>query len=357
MELSGLERRRAERELFDSRRTAHLQDDEIMRLNAELRVLLKRIAEREDHVSGSDSILKRRRDALRSKIADIPKILSIKKAKMISEHTQSMRDLREAHDKKLRDMQRQYQDNISETSVLGSEDDLVSSISSTRSRIADILEMKSEKKELNVQGRIERISARMDEDRKRAKQLEMAIDQLRNDLERTKGLTASRVMSVNMTTPEIDTTLEEERLILEKANMISEENAWRQEAHKAVESLRTEITKTRANILKLKQKIRDGETPESDALKRTSDELGRLKTAHGNLLSQRKDMIENGPGYKVRCEEERHTSLEVSLESARLSLLNAQREYDTIRNELRRLDFMVYGRSGKYQRKSSSKCE
>lgn len=350
-----MQKRKAEKELYDKQRTVQIQNDEIERLKIELKAILRQSVEMQDRLAQTESIYTSRIFEMKHQLSMLPTRISHKRSQLIRKHTQALNDCRTLHHNLLERIRRKYERKLSqlaESTLNTTEiepDELVDSIDSTRSKIAELLHVKSEKQELRIRDKLSRLSMQVEGDRKRSKQLQASIDHLRSELEQAKAISASKTIAMTLEVPAIDTSREEESLLLAKANMVSEETMFRQECHQALEKLRAEIVEKQALAHRLRKNIRESRTDDSEPLQRATDELAQLEQAHENLIQQRKEREELSVAGKVRTERKRQQGLVKQIIETREALEEAKLEYKTLMTELKRLDFMVYGRRGKYQ--------
>ena len=131
--------------------------------------------------------------------------------------------------------------------------------------------------------------------------------------------------------------------------MVAEETVFRQESHKELEKMRSMITDKQTLTHKLRKYIRESKTDDSEPLERATEELSRLEETHQILMQQRKERDELSAAKKIKSERKRQHELNSHIQATRDALNEARAEHETLMAELKRLDFMVYGRRGKYQ--------
>lgn len=354
--ISGVKKREAEKEVWDRHKTVRLQDDEIERLQGDLETVSRHIAEVNDHNAQAVAIHRQRVAELKSLLLSIPTQLSKKKTRLTSSHTRAINSLRDVHREKLDKVRREYEkklknlENNSSEQNRAEEERLDGSIVTAKTKLGEVMRAEIEKKEKKTQERLQKITSQIETDRKRSKTLRKEIDKLKLELERAKALAESKTTQLRVAIPDIDTQRIEENLLFEKANMVSEENCFRQESHAELEKLRNEICSVNSRIAQLKRKIRESETDDGKALKYAREDLEKLEQQHYDLTTGRKKRAEEtATEYKSAMHRTRKFAREI--EAVAGTLRDVQYENIALLTELKRLDFMVYGRKGKYQTK------
>ena len=352
--ITGVSKREAEREVYDRHKTMRLQEDEIDRLHGDLERLCRNIAEVGDHNTQADAINRQRIADLKKQLLELPTKLSRKKTKLTSAHTRAINSLRDVHKEKLEKLRREYERKLakmsekSEMQQLEEEQKFAGSINSAKTKLGEVLKQEMENREKKTQERLQKITTQIESDRKRSKRLRAEIAALKVELERARNLAAAKTTKLQLALPEIDTQREEENLLFEKANMVSEENCFRQESHAELEKLRAKICETNSRIAQLKRKIRESDTDDGNVLRYAREDLEKLEKQHYDLTTGRQQRAEENAN-ELRSAQHRMRKFAREIESISGTLRDAQYENIALLTELKRLDFMVYGRRGKYQ--------
>lgn len=361
-DLQGIIKRKAERELFDRKKTLQLQDDEISRLRSELEMISQQISDSQEHLDQIGSIHRRKINELTQELATIPSKTSVIKTQNISSHTarinamqqhhtQSMAALRETYEKKLNAIHQTH----SFSSHAQAPDDLIDQIENTRSQIADLLQQKAEKQELRIQEKLQKIKAQIEIDQKKEKELRATVEKLRIDVAEAIKQAEKRtnekqqISEHRMKLATVDHARYEERTLLQRANAIAAENNFRDDASSQIEEKRGEINRIKAKSDKLKLLINESKTEDSDAIQQATNDLEIIKKEHHNLLKKQEDIKENGTIKGFKREKIRRKGIYGDLKNAHKELQNVQYENSTLLDEVRRLDFMIYGRRGQFQ--------
>ena len=142
---------------FEINGTIQLQTDIIHRLRKEYNCLLNQVSISIDHLKQIKSIYQSKRQSIEQEISSVLTTTELIKTKMNSNHTKAMNAIRANHNKRLHSIRLQYANELSigkldtEQRLLGNDlndlDDknVISSIGSTRAKIADLLNPKMEK--------------------------------------------------------------------------------------------------------------------------------------------------------------------------------------------------------------------
>lgn len=342
--MDGVARRQAERELYDLNKIAQLQNDEIDRLNSELDAILKEIAAAEDRVDNSAEQRQRIRD-LRQEIALIPAQTSQKKSQLISIHTKRLTDLRTRHTQRLNALRREHQQHEhTETSESEPTDEMISSINATRSKIADLLHMKSEQRELAIKAKLETISAQVERDRQRITQLEQANDQLRQEIDQARSDNNAKITQLQLPNPDTDAADEDEKLVLAKADLMMDEDIFRKEAQKLIDEMNARITAQRNRITQAQTAIDSHQSEDTDKLRQATQEKQKLTQLNEHLQLEKLARQELHASSPPRIDIEKREAIATKLAKTRETLFSAQQEHTALLTEIRRLNYMLYGR-------------
>jgi chromosome segregation ATPase len=228
---------------------------------------------------------------------------------------------------------------------------VVSSIGSTRAKIGEILGHKSQLQEARIQEKLEKLNQQISADRLRVVELQDAIVGVREQIQRDRQLLDTGLPDEDSLAR--DEEREEQNLLLAKANALAEENQFRADFHRELEKLKSDLGETQMKIGLWKQQIRESKAGETGDLQKALKELERLEEKRERLLGQKDGPQERAEG--ISRERKKQRDLVGQVDSSRRALSDALVERDRLLNELRRLDFMLFGRSGKWQGKQKVK--
>ena len=344
--MDGVARRQAERELYDLKKTEQLQNDEIERLHLELEALLRQIANAEERVDGGEKYRRRIRE-LREELAVIPAQTSVRKSQMISAHTKRLNEIRTRHQREVDRLKSGYGRQMASRKlpeVDEVKDEMVASINTTRLKIAELLHLKSEQREVEVKAKLQKLSEQIERDRKRIEQLEQANDQLEQELAKAKAENDSKVTQMRLGIPDLNTSEEEEKLVLFQADLIREEDAFRKEAQKALDELKTKVSDQRQAVEHWKAVIDSYRSDTSDKLKQAEQEKEKLEIQSEAISLQRRARQEVRSASPPRTDIQKRDALVDKMQKTREVLFSAQHEHTALLTEIRRLNFMLYGR-------------
>jgi chromosome segregation ATPase len=352
--MNGMRRRKAESRAYDKQKEMQLQDDEITRLNSELRSLTRQISRMTDHFQQKESVNKAQISQLKQEIGAVTRQRATTKAKLLSEHTKAVAALQAQHRSVLDGLKSEYNSKLGLSQPSGSQakvkDGLLDSINSTRSQISDELEQKEERREIQAQAKLVRLTSRITEDRRRARDLEKRVEEMKKELEKVKTVSSLRQAELGLAIPVLDTTAEDEHLEITKSNYLAEENQQRAGFQKQIDGWRVQLKGILAKSAMLQKRIRERETDDTEALALAREEHEELKdvcaTLREGLTRGRKEAIDD----RIDKEHQQQNKVSELRETAQVDLKEVKAERERLLAELRRLDFMLYGRSGQYQK-------
>jgi chromosome segregation ATPase len=306
-----------------------------------------------DHFEQKASVCSAHISQLKHEIATLAPQTSIQKTKMLSDHTRAVSRLQAEHrtalDRLRSECDRKLTPVQSQRAHALAPDSLVDSINSTRSQISDELEHKAERQEIQTQERLLGLTNQIAGDRRRAKQLEKQVEEMRAELESVRALAALRRTERELVAPGVDSAASEEHLELARANFLSKENELRKELQNQIDGWRRQLNGARASSVRFQKRIRETETDDSEALKLASQEKDECRKVHEALITEKARLRQRKIEEGIEKEGLNHQKMEGLGEAARRQLRAAKLEHETLLKEIRRLDFMLYGRNGQYQ--------
>ena len=368
-----------EKKEFEINKTIQLKKDEIHRLKKEYSLILTRLSQAHDHFHQSKSIYISKIKSLQSQIESIPTAKSIKITKLNSQHTKSMNELKNRHSSRLQNIRMKYEKELFRDDLGNEDDNVISSLDSTRSKIADLLGLENEEKqpesmrvnhiqnerhdhinnmneiekENAIQEKLMKIKEQVDDDRKRIKYLEEKIDVMKSDLEEAREISNSQRTEIIMKSPlKFDEHQKQHKLLMKEANIVSEENRYKDSSENQIESLRAGIHATQIRIDHLKHNIKHAQANVPSDLENALEELKDLEEDNSAIIQQHKTM--NDIKLSISKHKRKRKRMEKSMTFAITSLNEAQKENLALLEEIRRLDYMIYGRNGQYQKKTRS---
>ncbi|KAK8888477.1 hypothetical protein M9Y10_039556 [Tritrichomonas musculus] len=347
---------------FEINGTIQLQTDIIHRLRKEYNCLLNQVSISIDHLKQIKSIYQSKRQSIEQEISSVLTTTELIKTKMNSNHTKAMNAIRANHNKRLHSIRLQYANELSigkldtEQRLLGNDlndlDDknVISSIGSTRAKIADLLNHKMEKeKENDTQEKLNRIMLQVDQDRKRCAYLQQKIDEMTSDLEEARKISSLHQTEIILNSPlKFDYTKMEQELLDRSADIIKEESEYKEDSENQIEQYRSQIRDIRIKSDKLKKKIKKADGKTSPELEAKLKELNDLEQEHDSILKQRQMLSNLQASIQKTKKKKKKVSEQISFHVS--DLVEYKKENLALIEEIRRLDFMIYGRNGKYQK-------
>lgn len=347
---------------FEINGTIQLQTDIIHRLRKEYNCLLNQVSISIDHLKQIKSIYQSKMQSIEQEISSVLTTTELIKTKMNSNHTKAMNAIRANHNKRLHSIRLQYANELSigkidtEQRLLGNDlndlDDknVISSIGSTRAKIADLLNHKVEKeKENDTQEKLNRIMLQVDQDRKRCAYLQQKIDEMTSDLEEARKISSLHQTEIILNSPlKFDYTKMEQELLDRSADIIKEESEYKEDSENQIEQYRSQIRDIRIKSDKLKKKIKKADGKTSPELEAKLKELNDLEQEHDSILKQRQMLSNLQASIQKTKKKKKKVSEQISFHVS--DLVEYKKENLALIEEIRRLDFMIYGRNGKYQK-------
>jgi chromosome segregation ATPase len=129
---------------------------------------------------------------------------------------------------------------------------------------------------------------------------------------------------------------------------MSEESDFRASCQSQLDGCRKQLKEIMVKSAMLKKSIRESETDSSESLRSAQAEMEQLQQMQDRLAECRRQMGV-GVARQLRKEGKRQVRIEANWEEARQQLADAKNEMEILMKEIRRLDFMVYGRCGQFQ--------
>ena len=348
---------------FEINGTIQLQNDEIHRLRKEYNLLLKHISNSIEHYKQTKSIYQSKIQSIKQDISSVSTTTALIKTKMNSNHTKAMNALRSNHAKRLHSIRLHYAQELSVDNIdinndeyhninddLDDDQKVISSIGSTRAKIADLLNHKQEKeKENDIQDKLKKIMLQIEQDRTRCKYLQEKIDEMTSDLEEARKISSLQQTEVILKSPlKFDYTKMEQKLLDISADAIKEESQYKEDSENLIARYRTQIRETKLKTDRYKKRIDklDGKT--TPELETKLNELNNLEQEYDSIMKQRELLSDLQSSIQKSKKKKKKMSDEISF--CMSNLAEYKRENDALREEIKRLDFMIYGRNGKYQK-------
>lgn len=350
-----------EKKLNELQEIVELQNEEILRLKNEQKQVFEQIAHAEAAGSKADIILKRRIAALQSEIKNIDSRHSILKSHSSQAHSKMIGELQSEHQDKIIKLRIEYETKIAELSLQNSKppptSDIFAEIDTSKADIASALKEKMTNNEKQVQKELLQLDSKIKDLAQYHKELEDKVklrknlineenDKFKNYIEKSNELQKRRTNAIE----EAQKSIEEQYNMFVKAQL-AEENALREKNNEIIEKIRQKISEQRIRTSKMKESIATGRTDTSFKVDEAKQEKIKLtseldKQIYSTYTDGEKSMIK-----VVKKEYVDRQYLIKRLAAYKEQMNEIKKQRNEVLTEVKRLDFMLYGKNGKYQRK------
>lgn len=360
-----LDQRKNEKAIFERKQILVLQDEEIHRLKDEHFTLLKQIQTTENHFVKVNKLYNDRTSKLRDSIQSYSAKRVTLRIKLYKSHTEQISKMRAEHQANLQKLQTEYAQKMKEAKQnpikLNSDgrQTSVEVISTSIDRIHTLTErVMQEKATANneiIEKRLNEYKSMIESYRQREIDLRQQIDAARKDLtdsrERNKIRLkeATELAHKNSLRNEKTAAKTDDIMLMQRANNVSKLNEIRVNEIESLEALKESINAVKKKIFEYKTKITDCNVQEIQESKKAQESVDQLVLQLDKLNNN--EIAAHMMRYNEREKEEKSKShkfkkLLDSLEKERNLLIS---ENSRLRSEIRRIDFMLYGRNGIHQ--------
>lgn len=360
----GVERRRAEKRAYEQKKILRLQEDEINRLKKEYTVILIQISDTEKNISRVNSIYSEKIAKLNAKISDVTSQKRQNRLKEVRKQTAKINSIQEEHTMEMQNMQADFEERIAtikselvESLRLQKHNSEQKAIKSIQENAAEAIRLKSDEQHTQIQQRLNELKETVSKYRRRELHLRDAIKNAEREYQVAKVESEKKLLQLNAQRKEkveivdIPASKTEDIINMQRANCIAEINTFRDQATKELDKLNEELNIKKRRIFFLKKAINEAKTTDDSDYRKATYQVAQL----GFELEHCKDFsIANSPSKFNKVERQilrRNRIILQQLEKSKNDRDYLIFENEKMRNEIRRLDYMVYGRSGTYQLK------
>ena len=350
----------SERKLAQLNEIKELQNQEIERLKKEYNSILSQINETEARNSQSEAILKNKIEELKSEIANFETRRSILKSHTYVSHSKEMSDQQAIHQDNILRLRTEYETKINETKLKSEKNtekttEIVSQIDTTCKEITSLLKEKQTKNERKVKQQLDALNERIEDLKQYEESLKKKINKRKQTIEdedfkfkkyieKSKTLQDRRSAVINETI----SSAEEQYKMFDSAQT-AEENAIRDQNNRILEDLRSKIGKLKLKCSTMKHCINSGRTDESEEIDQANMEKDKLSKQLDQEILKKDD---SGESRMMKTLKEEYVDRQYLIQrigryQEQLNSLKAEKKKVLI--ELKRLDFMIFGKKGKYQ--------
>ena len=358
LELKG---RMSEKKLAQLNEIKELQNQEIERLKQEYNSILAQINETEVRNSQAESILKHRIAQLKSEIDNFSTRRAVLKSHTKVSHSKKMNEQQSIHQDNIMRLRTQYETKINETKLKSNQNmdettNIVTQIDTTCREISKVLNQKHNKNERRVKQQLDALNERIEDLKQYETTLQKKIDKRKQTIEdedfkfqkyieKSKTLQERRTAVINETI----SSAEEQYQMFDSAQT-AEENAIRDQNNRILEDLRNKIAKMKTKCSSMQQGISSGRTAESDEIDAANIEKARISKQLDDEILQRDESGESRMMKTLKDEYMDRQYLLQRMNKYNEQLKSLKAEKKKVLLELKRLDFMVFGKNGQYQR-------
>lgn len=355
---------------YEFEKTLILQKDEVKRLKDELRLVNLHVSDSQKHFSQIIRTYKKRAKSIKKEIESVPISTSIIQSKLISSHTKTINKIKHEHHKTLDGIRIQYSEQLKSTKISGASSQFFFGENSDYDQLNDATIYQNFKNaelyEIEVQSKIQVLNQQIAQQLLRSEELEEEIDKLKETINK-EHQQYSLYYSIN------DNHLTTQKHIrkVKKRNGHSQQNLqnlkYYQEEIQNIENkykndeanikktfideldqIRQKINQVRKKSQELKLRIDTKNTDSSPELNQSIQSLSNLQAIYQQMQEVSNVQIPAGKEIRVNKKILKQTiiQLQVSVDD----LNEIQKEHDSLLEEIKRLDFMIYGRRGKFQK-------
>lgn len=341
---------------FEFEKTLILQKDEVKRLKDELRLIYSHINESKLHFSQIISISKKKAKSLKKEIKSIPISTSIIESNLISSHTKLINKLKHEHHENLKAVKMQYSKQAKSIKISETTSQFFFDENADYDQLNDEYICQNfrntELYELEIQSKISVLNNQIAQQLLKSEDLQEQIDELKEIINKEHQQSSSFISIKNLQ----DSKKQQNQQIQQKyqADIQKIENKYKNDEINEkklfvneLDQLRQKISQARKRSQELKVKIDAKDTDSSIELNQSMQSLSSLQDVYQKMqeVSSTKLIIEKEIHISKKIMKQAAAHLKISVDD----LIEIQKEHDSLLEEIKRLDFMIYGRRGKFQ--------
>lgn len=361
-ELTGIEKRKAEAELFQRNKTICLQNDEISRLTSDYNSIHEQIENSLIHNQQVDQIYKNKIYRLRRKISSISSEFSVQKTKTMTQFSNQITEMINQHALKLNQIKESYRIKISQSSepeiYIEKDPEILAiskSIKETREQINKTMEEQIRNRKESINKRLNNYTTQLELLHQKEKDINVLIFEEKKKLQEAKAFTMLRQCDAEATIQSKEKGLQtnqskaEEKLLLFRASALNSENSLREDFQHEIQNIQSQIRDQTQKSLQLQKSIREIKIDEKGELKKAQKQLNDLSEKHIQAKEEEEKNIQNEIQQIIREKNyQQECRFAISEHEDRLKFL--KEEHNALKEEIKRIDFMIYGRNGKFQK-------
>ena len=357
---------RSQKEKYELEKTSLLQDDEIGRLKKELKIITLHCDKAKDHSNETVKMFKKQKRTIINEIKSVPTSLSIIKAKMISHHTKAINSLKNTHYKNLKLLKTQYKETmkiiIQNNEVIhgyakDDDDDDEKYDDSFRFGTNYYLFSQANAEETALLHQLEATNILIDNERRRAKKLQKQIDKIKKEMmndriKENKAYKANIQESKTIQNMISENKSRDVDIDAQKIELLSKEEAQKYHVKMTnlINGLRDKIDQIRTKTQMLKINIETNQTPSALDLDASVKELAGLQQEYRDILEKQRRIDKDS---YIKEKKKHKTKTKKTVQQIKFliqDLDDARAENAVLLDELKRLDYMIYGKGGQFQK-------
>lgn len=360
---------------YEFEKTLILQKDEVKRLKDELRLIYTHIQESKNYFRPIISAYKKKAKSIRKEIESIPVTASIIKSKLISSHTKAINKLKHMHHKNLKEIEKQYSERMESIKISETSSQIFFDENNNYDLLNDTYIYQNfkniEQYEIENQSKISVLNQQIAQNLLRSEELQEEIDNMKEVINQEHNKNAayeSFNQSFQLNQSNIKDSFHQifqsqqdiqlqhsfrnqqkfQEDIQSLENVSKYDEAFAKEIlFNELDQLRLKINQVKKRSQEIKMKIDTKYTDSSPELSESMQSLANLQAIYqqmqDNSISQLPTEINIHMSKKVL--KQAIVQLRISVDD----LDEVQKEHNSLLEEIKRLDFMVYGRKGRFQ--------
>ena len=346
---------------FERQKILLMQDEEIRRLKSEHLGILRKIHKSEKQADEVNRLYTKNIADLRNKIRSNPYQIVTEKFNLMKNHSEAIENLRQQHEKNLLqvhiDVQKKLQEKLerkSQNKETNEENNKQSANNHSLLKDQTLLHKNDRINEIN-ELRINEYKLYIKKYRQRAKELVKEIETAKKELEEIKAHNKVRVNEAREESRqraiknEAASSRTEDIILMQRANSFATLNDARRAELNAIEEMKDKINKTKQSNFILMSKIQDAKASKTEGSEKCQDAVNYLVKELTGFAE--KPISTDILKYKDKYREEKYRlniiKKKVNQSKAELDRLTFENQY--LKGEIRKRDYMLYGRNGIHQ--------
>lgn len=352
---------RIQKDNYEYEKTLILQKDEVKRLKDELNLIHTHIQNSKQNFRQTKAIYKKKAKSIKKEIESVPVSTSIITSNLNKIHTKTINTLKHEHHKILKGIRIQFSEKMNLIKTSEADYQIISNSNSEYDHLNDVYVCQNfqntEEYELEIQSRLSVLNQQIALRLIKCEELQEEIDKINKTINKERQKLFNQISNIQKNSNHklgnsqnqiknhnIDKQKEEQTIEREYQ---AKESFERDRLNNEINQLRSKVEQVRAKSQELKVKIEAKYTDSSPKLNESMQSLSSLQAAYQQMLNESHSQIfieKNIHTYKK--------TIKKTVNRLRISIIDfdeVQKEHDSLLEEIKRLDFMIYGRRGRFQ--------